>query len=258
LAEKFPNLNCKSWLDFCKNLVEKYNFKNTKEYHSNQKVINPYDFAHELFEQMKEEDILIAGNGSACVCAHQVAEIKNKQRVFWNSGNASMGYDLPAAIGAYYQAKDRNVICLTGDGSIMMNIQELQTISFNKIPMKIFIINNAGYSSIRQTQRNFFNGHMTGSGEDSGVSIPDFCKLADGFNIKSVKIYNPNTMAEEIKSVLAENQPIICEVMVEKEYAFLPKLSARKLDDGTMISPSLEDMFPFLPREEYEQNIIKD
>ena len=99
---------------------------------------------------------------------------------------------------------------------------------------------------------------MTGSGEDSGVSIPDFCKLANGFGIKSIKIYNPNTMAEEIKSVLAENQPIICEVMVEKEYAFLPKLSARKLDDGTMISPSLEDMFPFLPREEYEQNIIKD
>ena len=206
---------------------------------------------------MSEGDILVAGNGSACVCAHQTFKIKEGQRVFWNSGDASMGYDLPAALGACYESEGRNVICLTGDGSIMMNIQELQTVAYNKLPLKIFVINNAGYSSIRQTQRNFFNGNMTGSGDDRGVSIPDFCKLATGFGLKSVKVSNPKTMKEELSQVLKMREPVICEIMTEKEYAFLPKLSAKKLPDGTMVSPSLEDMFPFLDRDEYNANILK-
>ena len=256
LVKLFPKLDLKNWLAFCKNLVKKYSFENTKEYHSKNNVINVYDFVHKLSKLMDCGDILVAGNGSACVCSHQAFIIKDNQRVFWNSGDASMGYDLPAAIGACYEANDRNVICLAGDGSIMMNIQELQTVLYNNLPLKIFVINNSGYSSIRQTQRNFFNGHMTGSGEDSGVSVPDFCKLAKGFGIKSIKISSVEEMDLKIKDVLGYNEPIICEVMVETEYAFLPKLSSRKLDDGTMISPSLEDMFPFLERDEFMENLL--
>lgn len=256
LEKEFPVLNVKEWLNFSKNLLHKYSFENTAEYHSNSDIINVYDFVHKLTDAMSENDIMIAGNGSACVCSHQTAIVKENQRIFWNSGDASMGYDLPAALGAFYEAHGRNVICLTGDGSIMMNIQELQTIKFNKLPIKIFVINNSGYSSIRQTQRNFFNGHMTGSGVDSGVSVPDFCRLADGFGIKSVKLSDPISLKDDIKKVLSFNEPVICEVITEKEYAFSPKLSARKLDDGTMISPSLEDMFPFLDRNEYQENIL--
>ncbi len=255
--ENFPKLQLKDWLNSCKNLLKKYSFENIKEYKSSDKNINVYDFIHQLSQCMKRGDILVAANGSACVCSHQTFIIKDNQRVFWNSGDASMGYALPAAIGASCEAKDRDIICLCGDGSIMMNIQELQTIIYNKLPLKIFVINNSGYSSIRQTQRNFFDGHMTGSGIDSGVSVPDFCKLANGFGIKSVKISSVGEMDNKIKDVLAYNEPIICEVMVEKEYAFLPKLSARKLEDGTMISPSLEDMYPFLSREEFYSNIIQ-
>lgn len=255
--ENFPKLQLKDWLNSCKNLLKKYSFENIKEYKSSDKNINVYDFIHKLSQCMKRGDILVAANGSACVCSHQTFIIKDNQRVFWNSGDASMGYALPAAIGASCEAKDRDIICLCGDGSIMMNIQELQTIIYNKLPLKIFVINNSGYSSIRQTQRNFFDGHMTGSGIDSGVSVPDFCKLANGFGIKSVKISSVEEMDNKIKDVLAYNEPIICEVMVEKEYAFLPKLSARKLEDGTMISPSLEDMYPFLSREEFYSNIIQ-
>lgn len=255
--ENFPKLQLKDWLNSCKNLLKKYSFENIKEYKSSDKNINVYDFIHQLSQCMKRGDILVAANGSACVCSHQTFIIKDNQRVFWNSGDASMGYALPAAIGASCEAKDRDIICLCGDGSIMMNIQELQTIIYNKLPLKIFVINNSGYSSIRQTQRNFFDGHMTGSGIDSGVSVPDFCKLANGFGIKSVKISSVEEMDNKIKDVLAYNEPIICEVMVEKEYAFLPKLSARKLEDGTMISPSLEDMYPFLSREEFYSNIIQ-
>ena len=259
LAEKVVDVNVsEKWLEFSKNLVKKYDFEHTTEYHSNNGIINVYDFVHTLTECLKENDIMVCTNGSACVCSHQTGIIKNDQRVFWNSGDASMGYGLPASIGAYFAAQNRNVICLEGDGSIMMNIQELQTISHNKLPIKIFVINNAGYSSIRQTQRNFFNGHMTGSGADSGVSVPDFVKVGEAFGIKSIRISNPQTMQSEIREVLKQNQPILCEVITEKEYAFSPKLSAKKLDDGTMISPSLEDMFPFLPRDEFMANTIKE
>ena len=167
-----------------------------------------------------------------------------------------MGYGLPAAIGACYDANDRNVVCLEGDGSIMMNIQELQTIVHNKLPLKLFVINNSGYSSIRQTQRNFFDGRMTGCGEDSGVSVPDFVKVGQAFGLKTKRIENPKTLEEEIKEVLNSNEAVLCEVMTEKEYAFLPKLSSKKLPDGTMVSPTLEDMFPFLDREEFNKNVI--
>ena len=251
-----PTSDLESWLNFCKNLLKKYSFENTLEYRSTENI-NVYDFVHCLSVAMGEGDILVAGNGSACVCSHQVFEIKSGQRIFWNSGDASMGYDLPAAIGASYEANSRNVICLAGDGSIMMNIQELQTVVHNKLPLKIFVINNSGYSSIRQTQRNFFNGHMTGSGEESGVSVPDFVKVATAFGLNAKLISDPKTMREEIKEVLDCKEPILCEVMTEKEYAFLPKLSAKKLPDGTMVSPSLEDMFPFLTREEFEENVIR-
>lgn len=253
----FKNPTCYSdWLDFCKNLKEKYSFGKTKEYQNENEIVNPYSFVHELTDQMEETDILIAANGSACVCAFQAGVIKKEQRVFWNSGDASMGYALPASIGASVESPKRNVICLEGDGSIMMNLQELQTVKHNHLPIKIFVINNDGYVSIKQTQKNFFKGHMTGAGKESGVSTPDFTKIATAFGLKAVKIEKSSELKNKIKEVLNSNEPVLCEVMVNTDYNFTPKLSARKLEDGTMVSPSLEDMFPFLDREEYSANIL--
>ena len=257
LSSEIKEQNKHDWLKFCQNLKNKYCFENRKETEQKDDVINPYYFTYTLSKCMRENDIFIMTNGSACVCPFQNAILKKGQRFILNSGNASMGYGLPAAIGAWYQSNGRNVICLEGDGSIMMNIQELQTVVFNQIPLKLFVINNSGYSSIRQTQRNFFNGRMTGSGVDSGVSVPDFCEVGRAFGLKTKMIENPKTMEQEINDVLNEEGAILCEVMVEKEYAFLPKLSSKKLPNGTMISPTLEDMFPFLPREEYEENVNK-
>lgn len=257
LSSEIKEQNKHDWLKFCQNLKNKYCFENRKETEQKDDVINPYYFTYTLSKCMRENDIFIMTNGSACVCPFQNAILKKGQRFILNSGNASMGYGLPAAIGAWYQSNGRNVICLEGDGSIMMNIQELQTVVFNQIPLKLFVINNSGYSSIRQTQRNFFNGRMTGSGVDSGVSVPDFCEVGRAFGLKTKMIENPKTMEQEINDVLNEQGAILCEVMVEKEYAFLPKLSSKKLPNGTMISPTLEDMFPFLPREEYEENVNK-
>lgn len=257
LLEKINNIKTenKDWNKFCQNLKEKYCFENHPEQVQKQDVIDPYYFTNTLTTCLSENDILIMANGSACVCTFQNAVVKKGQRYVLNSGNASMGYGLPAAIGAYYQSGNRNVVCLEGDGSIMMNLQELQTMKYGNLPIKLFVINNNGYSSIRQTQRNFFNGHMTGSGTDSGVSVPDFVEIGKAFGFKTKRIENPKTMEQDIKDVLNSSDAIICEVMVEKEYGFAPKLSARKLDDGTMVSPSLEDMYPFLDRKEFEENI---
>ncbi|WP_372519179.1 thiamine pyrophosphate-binding protein [Candidatus Ruminimicrobiellum ovillum] len=259
LLAKTKNINSSKylkWLSFCKNLKNKYCFENYKEQKQKPNIIEPYRFVYTLTKCLKERDIFVMANGSACVCGFQTAVIKKNQRFILNGGNASMGYALPASIGASLSSKGRNVICLEGDGSIMMNIQELETIKYNKLPIKIFVINNSGYSSIRQTQRNFFNGKMTGSGTDSGVSVPDFTKIGKAFGLKTKRIKNPKTMEKEIKEVLKFNGPVLCEVMVEKEYSFLPKLSSKKLPDGTMVSPTLEDMFPFLDRKEFEENII--
>lgn len=238
------------WVNFCSKLKNKYSFENHKENIQKEDVIEPYHFTYALTKLLNQDDIFIMANGSACVCTFQNAVVKEGQRFILNSGDASMGFALPAAIGARFSNPNKRVICLEGDGSIMMNLQELQTVVHNNLPIKLFVINNSGYSSIRQTQRNFFNGHMTGSGIDSGVSVPDFVAIAKAFGLNAFKISNPKTMDDEIKRVLEFFGPVLCEVMVEQEYNFAPKLSARRLDDGTMVSPTLEDMSPFLDRDE--------
>ena len=243
------------WQDFCRNLKEKYSFKNHPETIQKDKI-EPYHFTYALSENLKENDIIVMANATPTICTFQNTTIKKGQRYITNSGDASMGYGLPAAIGAYYASEGRNVICLEGDGSIMMNIQELQTVVYNEIPLKIFVINNNGYSSIRQSQKNFFSGRMTGSGVASGVSVPDFIKVGTAFGLKVKRIDNPKTMEKEIKDVLNTNGPILCEVITEEEYSFAPKLSSRKLEDGTIVSPSLEDMYPFLDREEFKKNML--
>ena len=262
--EDFKTNYYSKWLEFAQNLKSKYSFEKTKEYCQNEnEALNPYYFIRQLTNELDENDVIIMANGSACVCTYQVAKVKRGQRYILNSGNASMGYDLPCAIGACVknlETKDntkRKVICIAGDGSIMMNLQELETIKYNKLPIKLFVLNNSGYSSIRQTQRNFFKGHMTGSGNDSGVSVPQFYNIAKGFNLNAITIDKAKDINAQIKQVLEYDGFILCEAMLQEEYSFSPKLSSRKLDDGTMVSPSLEDMFPFISREEYQENIFQ-
>ena len=251
--EHQPALNSSSWLEFCRNLKEKY----SKIEQVQGGEINPYYFVHEVTRQLPAGSIVVSANATPSICLFQNGIIKTGGRVLVNSGDASMGYALPASIGACYEADGRDVVCFEGDGSIMMNLQELQTIVYNRLPIKIFVINNQGYSSIRQSQKNFFEGHMTGSGADSGVSVPNFTEIGRAFGLKTKRIDSVVSMADDIKEVLNTEGAVLCEVIVEKDYSFAPKLSARKLDDGTMISPSLEDMYPFLDRKEFEENIIR-
>ncbi|MDD5020752.1 MAG: thiamine pyrophosphate-binding protein [Endomicrobiaceae bacterium] len=245
-----------SWNNFCNAMKNKY-FPMSETKILKHKPIEPYYFINEMTKCFKDDEIVIGGNGSAFLLPFQVGEVKRNQRYIWNSGNASMGYDLPASIGACIANKKKRVVCLAGDGSIMMNLQELQTIKSYNMPVKIFVLNNNGYISIQQTQNNFFNGRLTACSIKSGVTLPDFIKIGKAFNLKTVRINTVKRMKEQIKRVLEYNGPILCEVFLNHDYIFTPKLSAKKLPDGTMISPSLEDMFPFLDRKEFEENIIK-
>lgn len=256
LKESLTSIDKPQWLTFCRDLKERYSFGNTKEYSQTGDKINVYYFVRRLTELMSENDVCVTANGTAIIASVQTAMVKNNQRIFSNSGDASMGYDLPAAIGACVANNKKNTICIAGDGSLMMNLQELQTLKHHNLPVKIFILNNDGYSSIKQTQTNFFEGRNTGAGTNSGVSIPDFVKVGSAFDIKSIRLESPDEIDNTIKNVLSAKGPVLCDVIVNPDYIFTPKLSSRKLEDGTMISPSLEDMYPFLPRDEYEKNFI--
>ena len=282
----------KKWLEFSRSINEKYPAV-LPEYSDTDKPLNPYVFVKSLFETMSEDDVCITGNGSACVIGFQAAVIKSKTRLFTNSGCASMGYGLPAALGAavaltsadnrgkvfgkMYQVveqnfeqdkKDHRVICLDGDGSLMMNLQELQTIRENNLNLKLFVLNNNGYHSIRQTQNNLFHDGLVGVCEGNGVSFPPFEKLADTFGFKYFKIdsLKSNTLDEDgkvssdlelttmLNAALIAEGPVLCEVVVSDEQIFSPKLSSKVLPDGKIVSPPIDDMFPFLDRDEYESN----
>ncbi|XVJ52319.1 MAG: thiamine pyrophosphate-binding protein [Vampirovibrio sp.] len=254
LLSAMPAHATPEWICWCQACKDRFAHANTPEYQqSDATILNPYHFVRTLSEATPENAIWVMGNGSACVCSFQTAQVKAGQRFLLNSGNASMGYDLPAAIGTALEAHGRPVICVSGDGSLMMNLQELETLRYHQLPIKLFIIQNGGYASIKNTQRNFFQGRMTASSVESGVSVPDFVKVAKAFDLPACRIEGPNGLKVRLAEVLASEGPMVCEVLVDSEYSFSPKLSARQLPDGSMVSPSLEDMAPFLERAEFER-----
>ena len=241
----------KEWLKRCKKINFKYDINKLK-YRENNNNINPYVFMKHLFDNLKENDNVISSNGAACVISFQTAIIKKNQRLFTNSGCASMGYGLPAAIGACISNNNKRTICIEGDGSIMMNLQELQTVYHNNLNIKIFILNNNGYHSIRQTQTNLFKSQFCGIDKNSGISFPNFEKIAHAFNIEYYKIFNLTNIDNIINSALEVKSPSIIEVITDYDQFFEPKLSSKVNEDGTITSPSLDDMYPFLDKEEYE------
>jgi acetolactate synthase I/II/III large subunit len=243
-----------AWLAWCKDRQQRYPVV-LPEYWENERV-NPYCFMEALFKQLPENQIVISANGTACVTSFQVADLKPGQRLWTNSGCAAMGYDLPGAIGACKASGGKTVISLAGDGSIMMNLQELQTIVGNNLPIKIFILNNSGYVSIFQTHRNFFNGVEVGAGPKSGVNFPDFGKLSIAFGLPYQRCANHAELTAGIAATLATDGPAVCEIMLDENQIFAPKLASKQLPDGTMVSPPLEDLAPFLSPEEMRGNML--
>jgi acetolactate synthase-1/2/3 large subunit len=249
------NSEHKTWVNWCKERQKKYPVV-LKEYWAEKESVNPYCFIDKLFSQLNKNERIVTGDGTACVVTFQAAQLKQGQRLYTNSGCASMGYDLPGAIGAYFSEKPNRVICLAGDGSIQMNLQELQTIVTYKIPAKIFVLNNQGYHSIRQTQQNFFKDNVIGCGVESGLAFPDMAKLAHAYGIGFQKITNHSELEQGIAKTLNQVGPQICEVILDLKQQFSPKLSSKKLPDGKMVTTPLEDMAPFLSREELKENML--
>lgn len=240
------------FLGWCRGLVERFPAALPAYRKNDDSAVNPYVFMDKLFDALDPTDRVICGNGSACVIAFQAAKIKAGQRMFTNSGCAAMGYGLPAALGVAVSDNSKRTVCLDGDGSVMMNIQELATIAQNKLDIKLFIINNNGYHSIRQTQTNLFQPPFIGIDANSGVGFPDFGKLADAFGLAYRTVTAEGDVSRVVAEVLAASGPVVCEVVVDEKQTFAPKSSSRVLPDGRIVSPSLDDMAPFLDRDEFE------
>lgn len=258
LSSETVVFNNKEWLDRCAEWKAKYPVTLTKHMKEDGKYANVYAFINFLSDSLPDGNVTVVSNGSACVVGSHNYIIKKDARFIINSGAASMGYGLPAAIGACVASGRKPTICIEGDGSIMMNLQELQTIITNKLPVKIFLINNEGYHSIRQTQNNLFSQHSkVGIGPESGdLSFPDFGKLAAAFGYTYFEAHSNAEMRKVVTDTLACEEPVFCEVFVSPEQNFEPKSATKRLEDGTLVSPPLEDLAPFLSREELLENMI--
>jgi acetolactate synthase-1/2/3 large subunit len=249
----FDGARHSGWLAWCRERVRRYPavLPRHREFRSG---INPYHFVEVLFDRLAEDDVVACGNASACIVPFQAGRLRAGQRMFSNSGSASMGYDLPAALGAAVARGGGRVVCLAGDGSIQMNVQELLTIARHKLPVKIFVLANGGYLSIRSTQSNFF-GRLVGEGPSSGVSLPDMAEVARAYGVPSSRAEGPG-FADKIGEALASDGPFLCEVALDPAQPFEPRLSSRRLDDGRLVTAPPEDMAPFLDRDELRGNLL--
>lgn len=256
-SKEQPLFSGEDWRRQCSLWKEKYPVVTKKHYETTEEgCTNIYAFYEELSKAMKEKQNLMVSVGTSRVAGSQAFRVKKGQRFITNPNTASMGFCLPGAIGVCIASGKKPVVCVTGEGSLQMNLQELQTIWQNRLPVKLFVINNQGYHSIRQTQQNYFGEPLVGVGEESGdLSFPDLEKLIPAYGFPYRSIHTSEELQEKIEEVLNFDGAIVCEVFVTKYQKTEPKTSAKKLPDGRMVSAPLEDMYPFLSREELEENM---
>ncbi len=216
-------------------------------------------FYEELSKAMQEGQTLMVSVGTSRVAGSQAFRVKKGQRFITNPNTASMGFCLPAATGICVAQPGKPVVCVTGEGSLQMNLQELQTIWQNRLPVKLFVINNQGYHSIRQTQQSYFEPPLVGVGAESGdLSFPDLSKIIPAYGFSYRAVHAAEELPETLHQVLEETGASVCEVFVTKYQKTEPKTSAKKLPDGSMVSAPLEDMYPFLSKEELEENMFTE
>jgi|TARA_B100001059_G_scaffold236621_1_gene288333 acetolactate synthase I/II/III large subunit len=258
LFKKLKKFNSNNiWLDYCKNIRKKYPVLINKM-RDEKKYVNSYYFIRVLSELTRPHDSIITDMGFSFTTSHQAIEIKEKQKFYTNSGHAPMGWGLPAAIGAYYANKKKinNIICLSGEGGLQMNLQELATVMHNKIPLKLFIFNNGGYLTIKQTQILGFKGRIMGADKKSGLSFPDYNKIAKSHKMSYLRIKDHKNIKNKIKKILKNKNPVICEIMMNPNEEQMPKAINRRNKLGKSVPTELEDMYPFLPREELKDNYL--
>ena len=256
LVEGLKNLSKKilnnSWKNYCDSLKERFTPYEAIEGLKNDERVCMYYF-WKKFSELEPEDTIIALGNNTGICAKlQIGVKTNKQRVLANNNCGSMGYDIPCALGAAVATK-KEVIVVTGDGSIMMNLQELQTIIYNKLPIKVVVFENDGYNAVRQTSKNFFNGFEVGCSKESGISFPNFKEVARTFGFK-YNVVNTNKEVEEgLKWLFSEKGNLLLEIKEKLDDPVTPKMMSRMTSDGKFLSPSLEDLYPFLDEEELKK-----
>jgi acetolactate synthase-1/2/3 large subunit len=218
--------------------------------------MNSYRFMERLNGFFKKDQIVVTDMGTALLCGHQALHIADGQRLMTSTGLGEMGYGLPAAIGVSFATARGEVMCLNCDGGMMLNLQELQTIVHHSLPIKLFIFNNDGYLMIKHTQNALFKTGYVGTDKASGISCPDYTKIAAAFHIPAFQIRNWDECDETLAKVQAATGPVICEVFMHPEQLFTPKLSLVSKEDGTLVSPPLEDLSPLVPRDVLERAML--
>ena len=258
--ETNPLFKGRDWIRQCQIWKQKYPVVTAKHYEMIEEgCTNIYAFYEELSKAMQEGQTLMVSVGTSRVAGSQAFRVKKGQRFITNPNTASMGFCLPAATGICVAQPGKPVVCVTGEGSLQMNLQELQTIWQNRLPVKLFVINNQGYHSIRQTQQSYFEPPLVGVGAESGdLSFPDLSRIIPAYGFSYRAVHAAEELPETLHQILEEDGASVCEVFVTKYQKTEPKTSAKKLPDGSMVSAPLEDMYPFLSKEELEENMFTE
>lgn len=255
-ADRIEKRDHSEWIAYARRMKEKYPVV-LKKYWEQQDEVNTYALLDVITEQMSDNDIYVSGSSGTCIdVSMQTFRVKKGQRVFSTKGLASMGFGVPATIGACLAGNRRRTVCVNGDGGFQMNIQELETIHRLNLPIKIFVLNNHGYAQIHATQKNIFAGHYVACDEASQLTLSPISDVAAAYRLKTVQIYHNDELKEKVHEVLAYDGPVICEVFVPIDLSAFPKQVSYKRSDGQMESLPLEYMNPMLPEEEMEENML--
>lgn len=250
-------LDTQKWLNRCDKFKQDFSPIEAFRYEK-QSPIDSYRFFDLLAKIASDDAIFVLGNGTACVSAYSALKLRKRQKVIVNSGCASMGYDLPAAIGAKAANLAQQVICVTGEGSLQMNLAELATIAHYGLDIKLFVLNNDGYASIKNTQNSFFNGRLVGADPSSGVFCPPSVKIANVYGLDGVSLYSHDGLEDRLSRILSLNGPYVCEIVLSPNEIVAPKLASKMDENGVMQTPQLADMYPFLDRDTLARNLIKE
>jgi acetolactate synthase-1/2/3 large subunit len=255
-VQKLKDKHLSAWIVYCKSILKKFPHIEKIAHKDKKNYINSYKFIDKLSAYYRKNECIVTDSGTALLSGHQVTKLKKNQKMMTSTGLAEMGCGLPGAIGASFARNKGEIICLNTDGSIMMNLQELQTIDHYKLPIKTFIFNNDGYLMIKHTQKNLFSGRYSAVNKKTDVSCPDFSKIANAFNMKYFCIKSWKDFNKKIPKILKEKKAVICDVMMDPEQYFYPKLSTAFDKNRKIVSPPLEDLSPSISRNELKENML--
>lgn len=244
------------WLGQCEDWRRRYPVVDTGLHASEPGYVNSYQFIDRLSERFAPDEVVVTDMGTALTCTHQAIKLTAGQRLVTSTGVGEMGFGLPGGIGACFARPGKRVVLIAGDGSFMMNLQELQTVVHHKLPLKIFLYTNDAYLTIKHTQSALFNGRLAGTDSKTGVSCPDFKKVAAAFGIRVVVLDDCSKMDAAIQETLHGDDAVLCDIRMHPMQPLVPKVSFSLQSDGSLISPPLEDLYPFLPREKLRQEMI--